>query len=89
MATEAISEQEWERALVAHLDWGQTWQGDLPADVFFGVWASLAHETEPLVVRVHLGTIPPIITMPPGSPLAVDNNCIVLEDGREPLEFVS
>lgn len=37
MATEAISEQEWERALAAHLDWGQTWHGDLPADVFFGV----------------------------------------------------
>ena len=47
-------------------------------------------EAKPLVVRVQLGTIPPIITVPPDSPLAVDNNRIVLEDGRELLlEFVS
>jgi len=90
MVPETISEQEWERALAAHLGWGQTWHGDLPTDVFFGVWASLAREAKPLVVRVQLGTIPPIITVPPDSPLAVDNNRIVLEDGRELLlEFVS
>jgi hypothetical protein len=65
MAIEAISKQEWERALAAHLGWGQTWHGDLPTDVFFGVWARLAHEAEPLVVRVHLGTTPPPSPCPP------------------------
>jgi len=65
MATDAISDLELERALAAHLGWGQTWHGDLPTDVFFGVCASLAREAKPLVVRVQLGTIPPIITVPP------------------------
>ena len=87
---DAIPDQEWERALAAHLDWGQTWHGDLPADVFFGVWASLAHEAKPLVVQVQLGAPRPTMTVPPGSPLAVSDNRIVLEDGRELLlEFVS
>jgi len=87
---DAISEQEWERALAAHLDWGQAWHGDLPADVFFGVWASLAHEAKPLVVKVQLGAARPTVTVPPDSPLSIDNNRIVLEDGRELLlEFVS
>lgn len=62
----------------------------VPAGIFFGVWASLAHEAKPLVVKVQLGAARPTVTVPPGSPLAVDNNRIVLEDGRELLlEFVS
>jgi len=52
---DTISEQEWERALTAHLDWSQKWHSDLPAEVFFGVCASLAHETRPLVVMLQLG----------------------------------
>ena len=87
---DAISDQEWEQALAAHLDWGQTWQGDLPADVFFGAWASLAREAKPLVVKVQLGTPQPTITVPPDSPLAVSDNRILLEDGRELLlEFAA
>jgi hypothetical protein len=39
---------------------------------------------------VQLGAPRPTVTVPPGSPLADDNNRIVLEDGRELLlEFVS
>lgn len=38
---EAISDREWEEATAAHLAWGETWRGDLPADVFFGNSAKL------------------------------------------------
>jgi hypothetical protein len=87
---EAISDQEWEQALAAHLDWGRGWHGDLPADVFFGVWASLAREAKPLIVKVQLGASRLTVTVPPGSPLAVSDNRILLEDGRELLlEFAS
>lgn len=89
-AIDAISDEEWGRTLAAHLDWGRAWHGDLPADVFFGVWASLAREAKPLVVKVQLGTPRPTVTVPPDSPLAVSDNRILLEDGRELLlEFVS
>jgi hypothetical protein len=53
-AIDAISDREWDQAVASHLDWGQTWHGDLPADVFFGIWASLARRADPLVVKVLL-----------------------------------
>lgn len=88
-AVEAITDQEWEQALTSHLAWGQSWHGDLPADIFFGVWASLAREAKPLVVKVQLGDRHPTVTVPAGSPLSVKDNRILLEDGRELfLEFV-
>jgi len=80
---DTMSDQEWEEALAAHLDWGRSWHGDLPADVFFGAWASLAREAKPLVVRVQLGQPRPSVTVPADSPLAVSGNRILLEDGRE------
>lgn len=84
-AIDAIPAQEWEEALAAHLDWGRAWHGDLPADVFFGAWASLAaREAKPLVVKVlPFGKPRPSVTVPPDSPLAVSGNRILLEDGRE------
>ncbi len=86
---DTMSDQEWEEALAAHLDWGRDWHGDLPADVFFGAWASLVREAKPLVVRVQLGQPQPAVTVPADSPLAVSGNRILLEDGRElVLEFV-
>lgn len=53
---DAISDREWEDALDAHLAWGEHWHGDLPADVFFGVWATLAGQAKPLTVHVELAT---------------------------------
>lgn len=82
-AIDAISEREWEDAVAAHLAWGETWHGDLPADVFFGVWASLADKASPLIVTVQLGTPEPTVTVPPGSPLTVEDNLVLLDDGRE------
>ena len=82
-AIDAISDGEWEEAIAAHLAWGETWHGDLPADIFFGVWASLVGKARPLIVTVQLGTPEPIVTVPPGSPLTVEDNHILLDDGRE------
>jgi hypothetical protein len=87
---DSISDREWEDALDAHLTWGETWHGDLPPDVFFGVWAALAGHAKPLTVTVELGTARPTLTVPADSPLTVVDNAIVLEDGRELLiEFSS
>ena len=80
---DTISERAWEEALEAHLAWGKTWHGDLPSDVFFGVWARLAGQAKPLTIRVELGTPQPTVTVPPDSPLTVIENSILLDDGRE------
>ncbi len=90
-AIDVISEDAWQEAIDAHLAWGKTWHGDLPADTFFGIWASLAGEARPLVVTVRLDKPEPVVTVPPESPLTVEDNHILLfEDGRELiLEFAS
>jgi len=82
-AIATISDRDWEEAVAAHLAWGETWHGDLPADVFFGVWASLVGQAKPLVITVQLDTPEPVVTVPPDSPLTVEDNRIVLDDGRE------
>jgi len=80
---DSISNREWEEALDAHIDWGENWHGDLPADVFFGLWATLAGHVSPLTVTVELDAPEPKVTVPADSPLTVVDNAIVLEDGRE------
>ena len=80
---DTISNHEWEDAIAAHLAWGAIWHGDLPAGTFFGIWASLAREAKPLVVTVRLDTPEPTIAVPPGSPLTVEGNHVLLDDGRE------
>ena len=82
-AIDTISDREWEKAVAAHLAWGAGWHGDLPADVFFGIWASVARRARPLVVTVRLDSPEPTVTVPPASPLVVEDNCILLDDGRE------
>ena len=80
---ETLSEREWEEALDAHLAWGETWHGDLPADLFFGLWATIAGQAKPLTVTINLDAEQPLLTVPIDSPLTVVDNAIVLEDGRE------
>jgi len=73
-ALDEISDRDWEEAIAAHLAWGETWHGDLPADVFFGVWANLVGQAKPLVITVQLGTPEPVVTVPPDSPLTIEDN---------------
>ena len=78
-----ISEQAWQDALDAHLEWGQSSHGDFSTDTFFGVWQDLVKESTPLVINVQLDTPQPVITTPPNSSLIVENNRTLLDDGRE------
>jgi hypothetical protein len=80
---DALSEEKWEAALDAHLDWGAAWHGDLPPDLFFGLWATLAGQAKPLTVTINLDAEHPLVTVPIDSPLTIVDNAIVLEDGRE------
>ncbi len=41
-AIDTIS-QEFDEAIEQYISWASEWDGALPADVFFGVWADLRH----------------------------------------------
>jgi len=47
------------------------------------IFTLLAGEAKPLIVTVQLDTPKPTVTVPPESPLTVEDNRILLEDGRE------
>lgn len=45
---DAIPEQAFDEAIEQHIRWAAEWDGDLPADAFFGVWAGLQRREKPV-----------------------------------------
>jgi hypothetical protein len=82
-AIDNISHEEFERAIQEHITWASEWDGALPADVFFGLWADLHREKQTLELKAHLIEGRLEITAPPESPVKVVDNRIYLEDGLE------
>ena len=80
---DTISQQEFDEAIEQYISWASEWDGALPADVFFGVWADLQHRERPVELRAHIVEGCLQLTTMPGSPAQVRDNRIYLEDGRE------
>ena len=51
---DTISQQEFDEAIEQYISWASEWDGALPADVFFGIWADLQHRERPVELRVHI-----------------------------------
>ena len=80
---DTISQQEFDEAIEQYISWASEWDGALPADVFFGVWADLQHRERPVELRARIVEGRLQLTPTPGSPVQVRDNRIRLEDGRE------
>jgi hypothetical protein len=80
---EGVATPEFENAVKEYIRWAAAWDGALPADAFFGVWADLQQEKKPLKLqaRVVQGQLK-FVTPTEGAIKVVDNS-IYLEDGRE------
>jgi len=83
LAIDNISHEEFEKAIQEHITWASEWDGALPADVFFGLWADLHRPKQPLELKAHLIEGQLKITAPPYGPVKVVDNRIYLEDGLE------
>jgi hypothetical protein len=59
------------------------WDGSLPADTFFGVWADLQKEKKPLALKARVVKGRLELTAPPDSAVKVTDNRIYLENGVE------
>jgi len=81
-AIDTIS-QEFDEAIEQYISWASEWDGALPADVFFGVWADLRHRERPVELRARIVEGHLQLTPVPESPVQVRDNRICLEDGRE------
>jgi hypothetical protein len=80
---ESMPQAEFEKSIQEYIAWAATWDGSLPPDVFFGVWADIQQEKKPLELKAHVVHGRLIFTLPPGSPIKAADNSIYLEDGRE------
>jgi hypothetical protein len=80
---DTISQQEFYEAIEQYISWASEWDGALPADVFFGVWADFQHTERPVELRARIVEGRLQLAATPGSPLRVRDNRIYLEDGRE------
>ena len=80
---DTISKQEFDEATEQYINWASEWDGALPADVFFGVWADLQHRERPVELRARIVEGRLRLTPMPGSSVLVRDNRVFLEDGRE------
>jgi hypothetical protein len=80
---DTISQSEFEQAIEQYTSWASEWDGALPADVFFGVWADLQRQERQVELRARVVEGHLQFTAAPSSPLRVQDNRIYLEDGRE------
>jgi hypothetical protein len=80
---DTLSQSEFGDLIEQYVHWASEWDGALPADVFFGVWADLQPEERQveLYARIVEGHLQ--FTATPSSLLRVRDNRIYLEDGRE------
>ena len=80
---DTISPQEFDEAIEQYISWASEWDGALPADVFFGVWADLQHRERPVELQARIVEGRLQLASMPGSSVRVSDNSIYLEDGRE------
>lgn len=80
---ETATNEEFDKIINQHIAWAAEWDGALPADVFFGVWADLQRERKPLEVTVRLVDDELKLNVLANSALKLVNNHLYLEDGRE------
>ena len=80
---DTISKQEFDEATEQYINWASEWDGALPADVFFGVWADLQRRERPVELSARIVEGRLRLTPMPGSSVLVRDNRVFLEDGRE------
>jgi hypothetical protein len=80
---DTIFQPEFEEAMERYILWASEWDGALPADVFFGLWADFQRRESPVELRARIVEGHLQLSPLPGSPIRAQDNRIWLEDGRE------
>ncbi len=78
MTANTIAPDEFEAVIQTHINWAADWDGNLPVDEFFGLWAGLLEERQTLALTARIVGGELKLTAPPESPLVVMDNRIRL-----------
>jgi len=74
---------EYEAVVERFIEEASRWDGSLPVETFFEVWAAIERRKETVEVQACIEDDRLVLTAPPDSPLTVQDNRIWLEDGRQ------
>ena len=80
---ESMSPDAFDEAVEKYISWASEWDGSLPADTFFGVWADLQRETGPFSLKARMIQGRLELSAPPDSMIRTTDNHIYLENGLE------
>lgn len=80
---DSIPQEAFDEAVQKYISWAAEWDGALPADTFFGVWADLQRERKPLALKARVVEGRLELTAPPDSAIKTAVNRIYLENGLE------
>jgi hypothetical protein len=82
---DTASQESFEEAVQTYISWAAEWDGSLPADTFFGVWADLQKEKDkaPLALKARIVEGRLELMAPPHSGVKATDNRIYLENGLE------
>lgn len=78
-----VPQAEFDEAIERDVDWASEWDGAVPADVFFGIWADFQRDEQPVEVRARIVEGHLQLSPMSGSSIRAEDNRIWLEDGRE------
>jgi len=74
---------EYEAVIERFIEEAARWDGALPVETVFDAWAALESRQEQVEVQAQLKGDHLVLTVPPDSPLRVQDNRIWLQDGRQ------
>lgn len=74
---------QFEELVEYYIHWAEAWDGALPADVFFGVWADFQEASQPIALHARIVDGRLCFDPAPQDVIQVYDNRIHLEDGRE------
>lgn len=80
---DTVSQQQFDEAIERYIHWASEWDGALPADVFFGIWADFQRRESPVELRARIVEGHLQLRPTSGSMIRAQDNRIWLEDGRE------
>ncbi len=80
---EQLSPESMAEVIHSHINWAAEWDGTLPPDAFFGIWAEFQKEKKPIALKARIIEGHLELTAPPQSSIRVEKNHILLDSGQE------
>ena len=80
---EEVQPDSMAQTIQRHINWAAEWDGALPTEAFFGIWAEFQKEKNTIALKARIIEGNLELTAPPQSSIKVEKNHILLDSGQE------